>query len=248
MTNIEIGNKKTVSADWLETVKKVFEGDFPGVTVEGEIVEDILEEITLTGKVSKSDSYSVKTLVAELFGGRVSVVDNLLVYEKIPGGMMASGIIDGYDFASILQFINDFPIPVVEDSCYDTTKSLLLTYREELNEIQLPFQKRFQNFLYSIEGENFGSLESNREIAGIVQSIADRLNKVFRCVKCGEPSRLRFGQSGNSKNGMFYFEHVIVRDGQRRRTNHSGKSKIPLLNLVEPSEDIRKKVKIGIDD
>lgn len=86
-----------------------------------------------------------------------------------------------------------------------------------------PTLSQFAPFVETLEGRNFESFEMNRRIAALVQGVADRLNLLFACPKCGAAARFRCVVSPKVKTGIFMFSH-----GQQ---THGGTSKIPPLKI-----------------
>lgn len=94
----------------------------------------------------------------------------------------------------------------------------------------------FLERLRNIAGTNYENFDLNRELAQIIQEEANLLRVLFACPKCDEPGRLKCVQAGRNNNGVFSFSH-------KGGMTHSGTTTLPLLTLVEPLEDKRKRKK-----
>jgi hypothetical protein len=109
----------------------------------------------------------------------------------------------------------------------------------EIDAALQPIIVRVQEFLKTLEGKNFGSVEANKRVAAMIQKLVSRVGMVLMCTKegCGQPSHLRCNKPARSQTGTFQFEHFV--DG--RRTNHTGSACLPALTLVPKPADRRKK-------
>lgn len=109
---------------------------------------------------------------------------------------------------------------------------------ERLDALQLPVRQAIQKLLDGLVGHSFGTLAANQAITREVQALLARLGVRVVCPKigCGLPSALRCAAAGNSKTGVFQFDHTTG----RKRTTHLGGSTFPPLTLVDAPPDGRR--------
>jgi hypothetical protein len=103
--------------------------------------------------------------------------------------------------------------------------------------IQRPVRSALQNLLDELAGQSFGALEDNQAVTREVQAILSRLGLRVVCPKpgCGEPAYLRCAAAGNSKKGVFQFDHATT----PRRT-HLGSAVFPRMMLTDAPPDRRR--------
>jgi hypothetical protein len=82
--------------------------------------------------------------------------------------------------------------------------------------------------LSSFAGWNFGSLANNRTFTRNVQELLDSNGLRVECPECGSPAILRCQSAGNSKTGVFLYDHYL----DSGRTFHGGPTTFPRLKLV----------------
>jgi hypothetical protein len=82
--------------------------------------------------------------------------------------------------------------------------------------------------LNSFAGWNFGSLQNNRTFTKEVQVLLDSNGLRVECPECGSPAILRCQSAGNSKTGVFLYDHYL----DNGRTFHGGPTTVPRLKLV----------------
>jgi hypothetical protein len=82
--------------------------------------------------------------------------------------------------------------------------------------------------LNSFAGASFGSLQNNKTFARSVQDVLDGNGLRVECPECGAPAILRCQRAGNSKTGVFVYDHYL----DRGRTFHGGPTTFPRLKLV----------------
>jgi hypothetical protein len=98
----------------------------------------------------------------------------------------------------------------------------------EMNTIQLSIRETLERNLAVFAGWNFGSLEKNQAFANRIHELIDQYGLRVACLQCGAPAILRCQNSGNSKAGVFLFDHYL----ERGRTFHGGPTTVPELKLV----------------
>ncbi len=116
---------------------------------------------------------------------------------------------------------------------------LLKDLSRGLDVLNLPFRKALQELLNYLAGKSFDSLESKQAVAKEIQEIISRLGLRVACPKegCGLPAIIRCAAAGNSKQGVFQFDHS---SSSGRRTTHMGSSTLPRLTLVPIPPDRRR--------
>lgn len=190
--------------------------------------------IVFIGDVSSDESNAISNRAGEIIGKVKGFPTTLICTHATElGEHIKSG-------RASIQEVDEHYKTILGGGAYSDFKSLE-ELGDQLDKTISPFRAQFQEFLFSIEGKIYGTLEAKQEITKQVQGFADRLKLVFECVKCGEPGRLRCGRVGNSKEGVFTFDHTLQKNGKRTRVSHSGSSLVPRLVLINPAEDLRKR-------
>jgi len=82
--------------------------------------------------------------------------------------------------------------------------------------------------LNSYAGWNFGSLQNNQTFAKTMHNLLDENGLRVACAECGAPAILRCQAAGNSKTGVFLYDHYLPTG----RTFHGGPSTFPRVTLV----------------
>lgn len=82
--------------------------------------------------------------------------------------------------------------------------------------------------LNSFAGWNFGSLQNNQTFAKTMHSLLDENGLRVACAECGSPAILRCQAAGNSKTGVFLYDHYLATG----RTFHGGPSTFPRVALI----------------
>jgi len=82
--------------------------------------------------------------------------------------------------------------------------------------------------LNSYAGWNFGSLQNNQTFAKTMHNLLDENGLRVACAECGSPAILRCQAAGNSKTGVFLYDHYLATG----RTFHGGPSTFPRVTLV----------------
>ncbi len=78
-------------------------------------------------------------------------------------------------------------------------------------------------------GFNLGSFEAKTELAKMVMAVLEENHLRVECTVCGAPAIIRCLQSGNSKTGVFLFDHYL----DTGRTFHGGLTAFPRVNVVD---------------
>ena len=107
---------------------------------------------------------------------------------------------------------------------------------QQVEAIQEQIRLRIQQSLRRLVGQNFGSLIANQTVAKRVHALLDSKGLRVRCPECGAASILRCQNAGNSKTGVFVFDHYL----DSGRTFHGGPTTFPPLEVV-PKPPRRKK-------
>lgn len=104
----------------------------------------------------------------------------------------------------------------------------IVLLEKEIESYQLSIQRSIEARLRQFQGWTFGSLVENQSFARMVHKILEEHGLRVRCPECGHPSILRCLNSGNSKHGVFAFDHYLD-DG---RTFHGGPTTFPAITVV----------------
>ena len=82
--------------------------------------------------------------------------------------------------------------------------------------------------LNSYSGWNFGSLRNNQTFTRQVHELLDANSLRVECPECGAPAILRCQSAGNSKTGVFLYDHYLTSG----RTFHGGPTTFPPVKLM----------------
>lgn len=82
--------------------------------------------------------------------------------------------------------------------------------------------------LNSYSGMSFGSLRNNQTFTRNVHELLDGYGLRVECPECGSPAILRCQSAGNSKTGVFLYDHYL----ESGRTFHGGPSTFPAVRVV----------------
>ncbi|MCA9162666.1 MAG: GAF domain-containing protein [Planctomycetales bacterium] len=100
--------------------------------------------------------------------------------------------------------------------------------RDTIGHYQTEIRHAIEQMLARFAGWNFGSLKENQAFAKQVHQLLDENGLRAECTECGAPAILRCQAAGNSKTGVFLFDHYL----DTGRTFHGGRSQFPKLRLV----------------
>jgi predicted RNA-binding Zn-ribbon protein involved in translation (DUF1610 family) len=104
----------------------------------------------------------------------------------------------------------------------------LAATRAEIEAFKNAIQVSLEITLNSFAGSNFGSLQNNKTFTRTVQELLDSNGLRVECPECGSPAILRCQRAGNSRTGVFLYDHYL----ENGRTFHGGPSTFPRLKLV----------------
>ena len=82
--------------------------------------------------------------------------------------------------------------------------------------------------LNSYTGMSFGSLRNNQTFTRTVHELLEGYGLRVACPECGAPAILRCQSAGNSKTGVFLYDHYL----ETGRTFHGGPSTFPRVRIV----------------
>jgi hypothetical protein len=106
--------------------------------------------------------------------------------------------------------------------------------------VQATIRITLEQHLATFSGWNFGSLDGNQTFTTRVQELLDQFGFRVACPHCGSPAILRCQNTGNSKSGVFLYDHTL----ESGRTFHGGPTSFPKLTLV-PRQARRKRTGNG---
>jgi len=104
----------------------------------------------------------------------------------------------------------------------------ITTCRREIELHQAAVRRSIENTVRGLAGLNCGTFEANRAAAKSVQQLLAESGLRVACPECGQPAILRCQRAGNSKTGVFQFDHVVA----GRRTFHGGSTSFPLVTVT----------------
>ncbi len=99
---------------------------------------------------------------------------------------------------------------------------------QEIEAYHLSILRTIETRLRQFQGWTFGSFAENAQFAKVVHRILDEHGFRVRCPECGHPAILRCSSAGNSKSGVFVFDHYL----EGGRTFHGGPTTFPAITLV----------------
>ncbi len=94
--------------------------------------------------------------------------------------------------------------------------------------LQATIRITLEQHLATFSGWSFGSLADNHAFTAGVQDLLDQFGFRVSCPHCGSPAILRCQNTGNSKAGVFLYDHTL----DSGRTFHGGPTSFPKLMLV----------------
>lgn len=95
-----------------------------------------------------------------------------------------------------------------------------------------------QTLFTSLSHAEFTSFESKKRATDEIRRHLRRMELSLACTKCGKPAILKAVVAGNSKNGVFQFDH----SASGARSTHGGSGTFPNgLQIVEPLPDGRRR-------
>lgn len=101
------------------------------------------------------------------------------------------------------------------------TKAEIEGYKEAI-------RRSLEVTLNSYTGMSFGSLRNNQTFMRSIHELLEENGLRIACAECGAPSILRCQSAGNSKTGVFLYDHYL----ESGRTFHGGPSTFPAIRLV----------------
>jgi len=104
----------------------------------------------------------------------------------------------------------------------------LAAARAEIDAFQDAICRSLEVTLNCHAGWNFGTLLNNKTFAKAVHELLDTYGLRVACPECGAPAILRCQSAGNSKTGVFLYDHYL----DKGRTFHGGPSTFPHVKLV----------------
>ena len=85
----------------------------------------------------------------------------------------------------------------------------LAATRAEIESFKHAIQVSLEVTLNSFAGSNFGSIQNNKTFARSIQELLDSNGLRVACPECGSPAILRCQSAGNSKTGVFLYDHYL---------------------------------------
>lgn len=104
----------------------------------------------------------------------------------------------------------------------------LAATRAEIEGYQDAIRRSLEVTLNCYAGMSFGSLRNNQAFMRGVHELLEENGLRIACAECGAPSILRCQSAGNSKTGVFLYDHYL----ESGRTFHGGPSTFPTVKLV----------------
>lgn len=100
--------------------------------------------------------------------------------------------------------------------------------KDEIRSYEESLRRSMEARLRQFQGWAFGSLAENQAFAKMVHELLDQHGLRVRCPECGNPAILRCIKAGNSRHGVFVFDHYLPTG----RTFHGGPTTVPALTLL----------------
>ncbi len=104
----------------------------------------------------------------------------------------------------------------------------LASTRSEIEAFKDAIRKSVEITLNNFAGWNFGSLENNQTFTRAVHELLDANGLRVACPECGAAAILRCQLAGNSRTGVFLYDHYL----ETGRTFHGGPSTFPHVKLI----------------
>lgn len=104
----------------------------------------------------------------------------------------------------------------------------LFAAKAEIEGYKEAIRRSLEVTLNSYAGMSFGSLRNNQTFMRSVHELLEENGLRIACAECGAPSILRCQSAGNSKTGVFLYDHYL----ETGRTFHGGPSTFPAVKLV----------------
>ncbi len=104
----------------------------------------------------------------------------------------------------------------------------LAATRAEIEGYKEAIRRSLEVTLNSYKGLSFGSLRNNQTFTRSVHELLEQNGLRIACAECGAPAILRCQSAGNSKTGVFLYDHYL----ESGRTFHGGPSTFPNVRLV----------------
>jgi hypothetical protein len=104
----------------------------------------------------------------------------------------------------------------------------LTAAKSEIEAFKNAICKSLEVTINSYAGMSFGSLRNNQAFTKNVHELLDGNGLRVECPECGSPAILRCQSAGNSKTGVFLYDHYL----DSGRTFHGGPSTFPVIKVV----------------
>lgn len=104
----------------------------------------------------------------------------------------------------------------------------LAAAKSEIETFQEAIRTSLEVTLNHHAGWNFGSLRNNQTFTKAVQQMLESYGLRVACPECGAAAILRCQPAGNSRTGVFLYDHTL----DRGRTFHGGPTTFPQVKLV----------------
>jgi hypothetical protein len=113
--------------------------------------------------------------------------------------------------------------PVEETPHLPPAQDLLSVIDGMYAELREQTRRAVQQLLSENAGKDFPSLEEKQAFATRIRDLLRRADLRIKCPRCGEPAILRASAAGNSRYGVFHFDHPVA----GARSSHRGSTKFP---------------------
>lgn len=100
--------------------------------------------------------------------------------------------------------------------------------KAEIEAFKQAISRSVEITLNSYTGMSFGSLRNNQTFTRTVHELLEGNGLRVECPECGAPAILRCQPAGNSKTGVFLYDHYL----ENGRTFHGGPSTFPQVKIV----------------
>ncbi len=110
----------------------------------------------------------------------------------------------------------------------EAAMSLLDQVQVQVQRYQEEIRTSIEQSLRGLAGQNFGTIVANQAVAKRVHHMLESKGLRVRCPECGTPAILRCQAAGNSKTGVFLYDHYL----ETGRTFHGGRTTFPQVTVV----------------
>lgn len=183
----------------------------------------------VAGQPGNPINYSLAFSPIVHWGEPIALLELVMLAEQAPKTLVlqrallqALQVAAGYLHSGLRPRLN-LPAATISQAAFavDAIKDEIRSYEESL-------KKSIESRLRQFQGWSFGSLQENQAFAKMVHELLDQHGLRVQCPECSSPAILRCIKAGNSKHGVFVFDHYL----ETGRTFHGGPTSVPGLSII----------------